>query len=233
MLPTLALALMLPAAPVPKETEREKIEKLFGKIVDPKCDCQFKLDVAKLLVTLPANETRDLDAKQDHVPKLTHGTLKGDFTIQLRVTAPIPWEAGAGPLVKEAFIGGGLVFHWPNDKRWSWLGVGRRCDRLDKRVRTAIAYGFPGTGVSTHNEGLGVSSPRVRSEAPLLRYSRRGTTLAVEASDDGMDWFEMSSCDSMPVGDVTVALYAIHSSDKARTVTFSEFSVTPLREEKK
>ncbi len=233
MLPTLALALLLPAAPVPKETEKVQIEKLYGKIVDPKGDCKFKLDGDKLLVTLPANRTLNLDRKWDNGPKLTHGVLKGDFMIHLRVTAPFPENAGPGPDVEWAYTGGGLEFRWADDKRWSWIGLGRHYDRRSKKVETAVTSGFPGTGVDRLNWGLGTSDPKVVSDAPLLRLTRRGGTLAVEASDEGKEWTQMASCDPMPTGDVTVSLFAMHSSDKGGMVTFSEFVVTPLKEEKK
>lgn len=46
------------AAPVPKQSDKQKLEAKFGKIADPKGDSKFTLDGEKLLITLPAKETR-------------------------------------------------------------------------------------------------------------------------------------------------------------------------------
>ena len=43
LLAVVAITSAAVAAPVPRQTERERIERLFGRPVDPDKDCDFKL----------------------------------------------------------------------------------------------------------------------------------------------------------------------------------------------
>jgi len=124
---TFALLLFTPvllAAPVPKETEKQKIERLYGKMVDPKGDSKFTLDGDKLVVTLPANETRGHDYEGDPrrgtkgLTKITTAPrvgqeVDGDFTATARVT--ITLDSKAKHIRDEypwTFLAGGLEDAW-------------------------------------------------------------------------------------------------------------------------
>ena len=93
----LALPLVAVAAPVPKETEAEKIEKLFGKIEDPEKDCKFALDGTKLKITLKGGKRYDydLDGKVKNCPRVLR-EVKGDFVMTAKIIARLPDKAEPG-----------------------------------------------------------------------------------------------------------------------------------------
>ena len=90
-LASLFLATVLQAAPVPKPTDRDKVEAKFGKIVDPRKDTDFKMDGDTLVVTLPGKVEKDayiigttssdLRLVMLTCPFIKLGEVKGDFEV--------------------------------------------------------------------------------------------------------------------------------------------------------
>jgi hypothetical protein len=131
LLPLLSVRLLAVAAPVPKQTEREKIEAKFGKIVDPRGDSKFELDGDALNITLPAGEGRGFgytknpkgkaDKKFDHTPRVEF-TRTGDFVLTVRVNTPLAEGLVATPPDTACQLGGGFRFT-PKVGDWSRFGV--------------------------------------------------------------------------------------------------------------
>ena len=71
--------LLLLAAPVPKDTDAQKLAKLYGTPVDPLKDCKFTLDGGKLTVTAGKGD-HDLSVqnKEMNAPRVLK-EIEGDF----------------------------------------------------------------------------------------------------------------------------------------------------------
>lgn len=231
MLPTLALVVLLPTAPVPRDfNDRSKIEARYGKVVDPKGDSTFKLDGDKLVVALPANETRDLCRRVDSAPKLVR-EVEGDFELVIGITAELPKGAKAIHRSGCAFLGGGVKLDGREKNRWVRYGCAHT---IPKRGEELLWLPHENAPLRTTAHGV-EDGDRMNGAKPgetiHLRFIRRGTLLTIDGrgkvSDGG--WFGIrSDWEYAPKGPLTVSLFAHHSSDKGGTVTFSDFKITPL-----
>lgn len=251
LLPLLLLPAVALAAPVPKQTEKEKIESKFGKIVDPKGDSKFALDGDKLVVTLPANESRSFGFKDDpdhpndrtkfekfnHCPQVEF-EAEGDCVITVRVTCPLDPAAGDAADGKGVFgfVGGGIL---ARTKKGDWKSVGIcRFTRLDhvpdsKGIVPATRAFLNADGPEYRNSN-GYNIPTLGSSyvclKPIyLRGVRREGEWTISSSDDGKEWKEVDWWPDLTEAPVKFALYAQHSTDKDHTVTFDEFKVEPIK----
>ena len=226
---TLLFAAFAAAAPIPKDTERDRIEARFGKIADPTGDCVFKLDGDTLSVTLPTNTSFDLCHRRDDVPKLLREAA-GDFVLTVRIVTDLP--KGAKGFKSVAYIGGGVQL--TGKKPDEWAKVVRCVNHFGDNPSGLFAVESPPTATCNDGFGTGYVYPGLDGQSHHLRLTRKGKTLTSEASADGKEWKAILEPTPVPADEkLTVALFALHSSDKARTVTFSEYSIRPLKEEKK
>ncbi|MEO2090544.1 MAG: DUF1349 domain-containing protein [Gemmataceae bacterium] len=230
----LAVAPLVVAAPVPKDTERQRIEKLYGKIVDPKGDSKFELDGTKLKITLPANEVRTFSytvdpddpknskkyKKINDTPRVEF-TAKGDFVLTVRITAPLNDDAEPARGDEDRpFHCGGLQIYLP-DAEWIRYGFGRT--RRERGVEGVLTDDGPRRWVAG---GLGSRVPAKdpTADSYIVRATRVGASVTFEASADGKNWDPPHSFGGCLTNDeLTLTLFAQHASSKARTVTFSEF----------
>lgn len=222
-LTTALLVLPSPAAPVPKESEKERIGKLFGKVVDPKKDCQFRLDKDALVVTLPADDSKDLCSKVDTVPKLER-TVKGEFVLTVKVAFDLPEDSKPGKAADVAFLGGGVCLRGKGDDwvRFNYFTTNRKS-------RSSMV-GFESPSFSTSSIGYGMGSNYGKHfPAMSLRVTRTADTVHLAISTDGKAWQGTILMPLKLPDECTVQVYAQHSSDKARTVTFSDFAITPRK----
>jgi hypothetical protein len=222
----LAFPLVAVAAPVPKQTEKDKIEAKFGKIVDPKGDSKFALDGDALKVTLPAGEERRFgyteDRKQgdkrfDHTPEVTFPRT-GDFTLVVRIVSPTDDDAKG--IDGTAYAGGGVLVV-PKGGEGCRFGVVR--DGKNGAKTTT----FPVESKGIYTQGFGGGRHKsLNSDTNWLRVTRAGNDLDCDASSDGKEWVDlMLFQNGLKEDAVTVSLYAQHGSDKSHTVTFDQFSV--------
>lgn len=224
------------AAPVPKETGQQKIEKKYGKIVDPKGDCKFELDGESLKVTLPADKVRDLTDKIDTAPRLVQ-EVSGDFVLTVKVHPDLSADAVAGKDMggTGGFLGGGLQFKC-GEKKWFCqnfsrvTGGGKVFSRMPFQVDGVIAPFDYGCSGSMSGDPLFKTNP----DKLYLRCIRRGVDMTIDASVD-LKTFTQSGkfSDFLPEDKVRVALFAHHGSNKEQTVTFSELKIELLKKEEK
>jgi regulation of enolase protein 1 (concanavalin A-like superfamily) len=228
VLPTLAIALLMPAAPVPKVTERQKVEQLFGKIVDPKGDCEFKLNGDHLSVTLPANAPKYLNHEGDNVPKVAPKlgrAVKGDFAVTVRVAVTLGKEAKSGGKSELAYLGGGIQVR---SKDGTWARICYSNNVFKGRDRPG--YGCeapPNIKAFGYCDTAHINDSIKAGQDLYVRLIRRENRLEFATSIDAKEWHTPMTAEFNLPDECTVFLYATHSSDKARTVTFSEFKVTP------
>lgn len=214
------------AAPVPKPTEKQKIERWYGTIENPKGDCQFALTRDGLTVTLPADEVRDVTDEADTAPRLVR-EVAGDFVLTVRVHVPLTAGVGQAEGMKGAdpFLMGGVQLRCGEENRFG-LSLSRKVD--GKGVTTGLPFQLQGDAGGIHSAGDGeVKLQGV--DAMSFRFTRRGAALATELSADGKKWHRGFGFDKLMCEDkVKVALVARHGSSREHAVTFSECVVEPL-----
>ncbi len=229
LLPLVAVAV---AAPVPKQTEAQKIEAKFGKIVDPKGDSTFALDGDKLTITMPAEEERvfgfgdvrkgEKKKKFDLTPMVEFDHT-GDFALTVRVASS--FSADAKPVSNGTLVpySGGGIRITGKDSEWYRFGVcygGKKHGVL-----------FPADGPNVWSSGMnGMSAPSLTGESNWLRLIREGSVLHFKASTDGKKWVALGKMGGPEAEGVSVALFAHHTSDTKHAVTFDEFKIeTPKK----
>lgn len=243
---SLVLLLLAPlvaiAAPVPKQTEKEKIEAKFGKVVDPKGDSTFALDGDALKITLPAGEERTFGYTGDDIahpdrskPKKfdiaprVECTRTGDFTLTVRVKAPLNKDAQRPKGQTWVYAGGGVLLTPKAEGGGCRFGV-QRIGEADPRDNLFILDSPRDWSNGLAGKELG----KCKGEANWLRVTRKGESVTFDASADGKDWIILYECpNATPDETITVALYATHCSTKALTVTFDEFKIETPKPAKK
>ncbi len=227
----LALAPLAVAAPVPKESEVEKIKKLFGEIVDPDKDCKFKLDGDKLLVTMPGGKRYDY--RDERLPGRQAGEQKpvtncprvlreveGDFVVTVRASATLPDDPKAA------------------DGKMPEAGAGIFITDADKRVWRAGMHDFDLTGkgrklmaiIPGSHGPAGFPLTANKSGASLYtRLTLQNGKLSVEFSGDGKEWQGGISLSMDKNEKRKVGVYGFSNSTTDTTVTFSEFEVKPIK----
>lgn len=230
----LLIPLLAIAAPVPKQTEREKIEAKFGKIVDPKGDSKFELDGEALKITLPAGEERHFGftadpADRENIKKYkkfddnprVEFTRTGDFVLTVRVSMPLAEDTVGTRL-------GGGVRVTPKDGNWYRFGV--RQDGGLKADRTWFPLDWP----NTFSNGGGVTVEGFDSSVVWIRITHRGKDLTRDYGKDGKKWVTLNEhTDRISDDTLALALYGEHMAKKAQTVTLDQFSVEKPDAEKK
>lgn len=218
----LALPFTAVAAPVPKETEAEKIERLYGKVEDPEKDCTFKLDGNALKITLKGGKRYDYDmeGKVKNCPRLTGKEVKGDFVATTLVHAELP--DGAKPAEGDmAEAGVGLILLGEKER---FRRVGMH-DFLDaKRMSMAVLFGCHGqAGVDIKGSGAGI----------YVRLTRKGEDVEIHLSTDRQKWVWAMTQGKVKEEAIRVGVYAFSNTKDDTTVTIDEFSVEQPKAEKK
>ncbi len=216
-IPAIALA-----APVPKETEADKIKRLFGATVDPEKNSKFSLDGEKLVLRVTdaphLMQLGDLSA-----PRVTR-TVEGDFTASVRISLPLPRRdeplpARRGQLVQVGFFlsddGNVLATH----ARTLTPTPGQK----DPFRRQGQFYVWQPNSSSSFGSGGGAFDP----ETVHFRLRRDSGKLFAAASADGKSWHEFGGNQTPFPEKATLGLYLANPSGLPYAVAFEGFTVTP------
>lgn len=217
-----ALTPLAVAAPVPKESESEKIKKLYGEIVDPDKDCKFRLDGEKLLITMPGGKRYDY---WDNHPELKPGDkqeslkncprvmrpLNGDFTMTVLFAVSLPDKAE--PVFgKYAEAGAGImVLSEGRMKRFGLHEFGG-----GKRFRMFTLEGSRGAAGIPADDHPG---------SVHIRLTRRDNLLKFAISDDGEKWSNLVSHDDVKESKLTVGVYGFSNSKSDTTAVVAKLYV--------
>jgi regulation of enolase protein 1 (concanavalin A-like superfamily) len=233
-LPYALLAATVTAAPIPPP--RPWVQG-WDRPVDPVGDCRFVRRGDKLTITVPAGEARRLDRRcvRKAAPRLLRD-VEGGFAVQVRVACDFRRPAGPGDALHG--MAGILVTDGKTTVR-----VERAVTWTEDGAREADLY----VASETANMGSGTSPKCLTTEKPgHLRLRRRGGTLAVECSEDGLRWtpvavpdatlgFEvMWKAEGLPFHwlglrqKVKVGVVAEVSPGGEFTARFDQFKLTPL-----
>ncbi len=222
----LLLVLLVPtvafAAPVPKETEADKVKRLFGTPIDPEKNSKFSLDGEKLI--LRVNETPHLLQQGDlSAPRITR-SVEGDFsaTVLIRLPAPRRDEPlpRRGELIQVGMFltddGSLLASH----ARTLTATPGQK-DAFRRGGRFLLSYP---NGSSSSGSGGGAFDP----ETVHFRLRRDGGKIYGAASADGKSWHECGGFQELPFPrQATLGLFLANPSGIPFGVEFEKFTVTP------
>lgn len=234
LLPLLVLPALVFAAPVPKETPKEKMKRLFGEVADPSDGYTFTLEGNELVVTMAANAAEGLD-HLNKPPRIERETT-GDFEARVVLTFAPPKKkvADAGGAEAEVVVGFCL---WAGDE----VNVihGKHHGFGDKG-KNADGWGS-GTYVRERSHSGDVAilqvSWRLRDNefsthtAYHLLIRRHGNEFNFGESEDGRDWSISGVGQRYFPDTVRVGLIALNTTSAECTATFSDFVVTPLPKE--
>lgn len=214
----LILPLVSVAAPVPKESMKEQVEKAFGKIDDPDGDCKFTLEGGKLKITMKGRKRYDYWEKVTNCPRTTR-EVKGDFVVTAKVYAELSEKAVPvkGDLAE---AGAGLIILGEEKQAWQ---TGMHDFGGTKRNWMLIAPGPHGpTGFGIKYDGDGAH----------VRLTRKGNKLTMSIRSDGKEWAEPISMSDTREESLWVGVYGFSNSKDDTTVTITEFSIEQPKEKK-
>jgi regulation of enolase protein 1 (concanavalin A-like superfamily) len=200
---------------------------MWGKVTDPRGDCDFHAGDSKLVVTIPGT-VHDLSSEfpgwlSMRAPRVLQ-EVEGDFVVQVKVSGEFgprsePAIPGCG-----AWIGAGLLL-WDGDKNFLRL----ECDTWKKSSDGAAHFYNPLFEHWKDKEPvikIGASEPWIGVEGTYFRLSRKGHIVSASFSRDGAVWTLMRSDVLEFPSRINVGVVAINTSKKHFTVEFSEFKLT-------
>jgi len=229
---TLFALLLLPAfafaAPVPKTTAVKKIEDVFGTPVEMSgVTCEMtKKDELKATVgkdaAAPANESK--------VHALATRVVEGDFELTVRVTHSPPSGADLATGNGAATVFAGIALFSESSPKYTLT-------LLHKHLKQGDTWK---TGLSMNSQhprggsGTGRGNVKLEEQPVYLRLTRKGDDFTSQTSTDGKKWQGFGTHKVQGFGGaVVVGPVATHNTNQEYTVTFDEYVIKPLTEEKK
>lgn len=215
------------AAPVPKETDRDRWERRYGKPRDAKNQAEFAFDDAGLTITLP-DDTPGLMGPGD-VPH-TARPVSGDFVARVRVACPEPKEAGKPG---NANFGGGLLLTDPADAKF-WIYFGPSVTTAAKKPGAAtwgrvieFAQHFTPRQPGGVTPGSGLTLQKEDGDPVEVRLTRKGSKVTFEYRG-GETWNRVyaGEVDANLSDALTLGLTATNNLGRKARVRFTEFEVT-------
>lgn len=207
------------ASPVPKETEAEKLKRLFGTPVDPDKDCNFALDGDKLVIRAPeAGHVFGFGDGIGNAPRVTR-PVRGDFvaTVRIRMVPSRPPQPGGARMLFQA----GLYL------AESEVSFGYNARAIEDQNGTIRRTGRHGAWVGG-NQRFGGSSGggAFDPETTYLRITRTGDTTQLGASADGKGWHLFGGPKVPFANEVTLGLFVANPGGLPFAAEFDQFTVT-------
>jgi hypothetical protein len=225
LLALLLFPLVAVAAPVPKETEKQKMTRLFGEVADAPKGYDFTLDGDKLVVTMAANSSKSLD---EFSPR-TEREVTGDFDVRVVLTfAPSKKqrkEAGPSP---HLVAGLGL---WGKGERVLLRGP-YFGDTGSEKNADGWGYGewtFYQLSADEATSAWALNRSYRKYERRHLRLRREEGKYKYGESVDGKEW-DMWAAEPCDLPDtVRVGVYAVNTTNAECAATFSDLTVIPIK----
>ncbi len=234
----LLVAPMLVAAAPARLSEKEQIEQLWGKIVTPSDQCEFKLDGKSLTIRTDGAPVHGLiddlgGQNRCKMPRVTR-TVKGDFEMTVKLTdaaAPNRDEKhqDAWPTTRAGLFisGGGYAIEFLLTQYYTKVN-GVLTDQLTRGIW--VDTWFP-------RGGSGSTLAKADANKPTyLRITRKEKTVSVSYSFDGKEWsVPFTPRQELDFSDeLTVGVFVSHSTHQIVEATFAEFTIQkPAKVEKK
>ncbi|MCZ2343048.1 MAG: DUF1349 domain-containing protein [Bacteroidales bacterium] len=216
---------VLSAAPIPKESPKERLQHLFGTVFDPDQDCEITLvERRQLRIRVPGkHHSMYGDVGHTNAPRVMR-TVSGDFVAQVRVRVQFDKLGLAVDQGLPPAAGGGLLLMDDDKGVVEFRTLQEKIGSNPWRTAAECDVRLPGFEA-------GNSIPRPLEEMPvLLRLTRKQGRLFAEWSSDGKTWTAANRNGiEVPLSKrVTLGVYAIQNTDKPMSIHFEEFHITPL-----
>jgi len=233
LLALFAIPLLLVAAPIPKETDAQRMARLYGTPVDPAKDCKFTLDGDKLTINAgKGDHDLSVQSKEMNAPRVLK-EIEGDFEMKVQVKAEYPKGAkGASEKRSIVFYGAGLLV-WDDENNY---------------VRLEKAHVDPLNGTPTYTYGSwelfagaewkrrGTQEDFVFDEKDTAHFklARKGNVFTASISKDGKEWKDLDPIEAEMGKKLKVGVAAVHICDTAFDAVFEgyEMKATKIKEEK-
>ncbi|MBN9521660.1 hypothetical protein J0H58_24625 [bacterium] len=200
------------AAPIPEESDADRLYRLYGRWVHPHRSCKHQLVGSALRVALPA-ESHALGHRAEapgNAPR-TATVVAGDFTVVVKVAVT------PQPAARSLAASAGLYAASDRDEfvtARQYAGVGREFTLQDHHL-------VPGRQLASMT-----ARAAAPAGAPLLRITRKGATAATAWSEDGKNWNALYEHEVGWDERVTVGVFAENRSGVPAGVTFDRFTLT-------
>lgn len=233
-LSVLALPLLAVAAPIPKETDAEKLAKLFGTPVDPLKDCKFTLDGTKLTLTAGKGD-HDLavEAKEMNAPRVVK-EIEGDFSVSVKVSGEYPKGAkGATEKRTIVFYGAGILV-WEDEKNYVRLEKAY-IDSLNGTPVNCYGSWELRAGGEWVRRGTNEDFKMDAKDPAYLKLARKGNKFTAAISTDGKKWTELEEIEAEMGKKVKIGVCAVHICDTGFDTVFEDYQLKAdkVKEEKK
>ncbi len=228
---TLFALLLLPAlclaAPVPKTNGVKKIEDVYGtpaELSGVTCEMTRK-DELKATVGKEAAAA----ANESKVRALATRTVEGDFELTVRVTHSPPNAADLATGNGVATVFAGISLFAENSPKHTLT-------LLHKHLKQGDTWK---SGLSMNSQhprggsGTGRANVKLEDQPLYLRLTRKGDDFTSQTSTDGKKWQGFGTHKVTGFGPVVVGPVATHNTTGEYAVTFDEYVIKPLTEEKK
>jgi regulation of enolase protein 1 (concanavalin A-like superfamily) len=228
-----ALPLLLVAAPIPKETEAQRLARLYGTPVDPAKDCKFTLDGDKLTITAgKGDHDLSVQSKEMNAPRVLK-EIEGDFEMKVKVSGTYPKGAkGASEKRTLVFYGHGLLV-WDDEKNYVRLEKAY-VDRLDGSPTYTYGSWELFAGGEWKRQGALSDYTFDEKDTAHFKLARKGSVFTASISKDGKEWKDLDPIEAEMGKKLKVGVAAVHICDTAFDAVFEgyEMKATKIKEEK-
>jgi len=220
----LCVAVPALAAPIPPESDRDKLARLWGKIESPPGEYGAKLDATGKKLTLKTLGW-PLGFRHTETKFRVVREVSGDFDVRVTVEALDAPDKTVKYDGSNSETGAGIVVTGGEHTvtAYRWKGFYRNPQNQDPPMQGMIwveqlmgRMGGQGSGSSTSDVNSAVE----------LRIVRRGEAVTVHTREAGKEWRQSAvRADLKLTESVTVGLFVGHSTHLPCEATFADYSV--------
>jgi regulation of enolase protein 1 (concanavalin A-like superfamily) len=204
LLAALSLTAGLVFNPAMADETKPQMIKGWGTVVDPDGDCKVSEENGKLTIAVPKTYhdlTHFEGQTKLNAPRILQ-KVKGDFCIQVKVNVfPLPAEdtSSSG---KFSFVSAGLIV-WHDTNNFI-------------RIERAAESGRPFVWIEHFENGKATTQKLevIADNTTYLRFTKSGTKLTYETSQDGSTWQQIEAEDAMLTESVDVGVLAINTTTR-------------------
>lgn len=212
------------AAPPPKETEADKLRRMWGETIDPQKDCSFSLTGGRLTIGIPGTPhkfTPDRPDTPGKAPRVRR-TVGGDFDARVKVVSvTLPTENATGVLMTS-----GGIFLGTDDT--TFVTISRYTTRGINGPGLAPQYLSQLRTAEGGDSALKPQPPTAEGKPVFVRLVRKGSTVTTHTSLDSETWDTVTTRTHTWPDKVYVGVFASHGLNHAVEGAFEDFRVTPL-----
>lgn len=195
----------------------------WGAVTDSGADCSVSEKNGKLTIRVPGSN-HNLNPTYRYgtnAPRVMQ-TVKGDFTVQVKVTFSAP--PGTTPSVNgRPFNGAGLLI-WRDEQNFLRLERNSYWDQAGRLVCYPPLIEDWVDGKYTPKTSP-TDASFFKSPSTWFKISRQGENLSLSMSQDGSDWTDLRAVKLDLSDEISVGVAAVNSSTKPFTAEFEDLKL--------